>query len=124
MAGFQHAIAGGQGNLVTPQLQSPNFDIATETGWAILRNGDAYFFNITAAGAVTSNTVIIKGSGDGLFVYDTGGALVLSITAENGVFDPLNGQQCAGPGISISAPGLPNEIQVRPDLSAILIYGA
>ena len=126
MAGFQHAIAGGQGNLVTPQLQSPNFDLATETGWAILRNGDAYFFNITAAGSVTSDTVLITGGGDGVFVYDGApapGSLVVSIASAAGA-DHF-GNQYSGPGISISAPGPgggKNEIQVRPDKYAVLIY--
>jgi len=56
--GFQHAIAGGQGKLIVSQLQSPNFDLGTLTGWAILKNGNAYFFNITATGDITATQVI------------------------------------------------------------------
>jgi hypothetical protein len=44
--GFQHAIAGGQGKLVIAQLQSPNFQLSPLTGWAILKNGQAYFASI------------------------------------------------------------------------------
>lgn len=124
--GFQHAIAGGQGNLVIPALQSPNFDLATQTGWAIMRNGDAYFFDITAAGAVTANTVIVKGSGDGVFVYDGTPALnslVVAIASASGT--DAYGNAYTGPGIDVSAPGpggSKNNIQIRPDLEAVLIY--
>jgi hypothetical protein len=128
MAGFTHDIAGGQGNLIIPALQSPNFSIADQTGWAIMRNGDAYFFNVTAEGAVTSNTVVVAGSGDGVFIYDgvpAFGSLILAMTSAPGTDQYGNGY--SGPGIAISAPGpdgAKNEIQVRPDKSAILIYAA
>jgi hypothetical protein len=126
MSGFQHAIAGGSGDLVVPEFQSPNFDLAAQTGWAVLRNGDAYFFNITAAGSVTSNTVIVKGSGDGIFVYAGApafGTLVLAITSAGGVDE--HGNRYAGPGLTASAPGSSgNQIQIRPDLDAMLIYAA
>lgn len=126
MSGFQHAIAGGQGNLVIPQLQSPNFDLATQTGWAILRNGDAYFFNVTAAGAVTSNTVVIGGAGDGVFIYDGlpgPGTLVVAAASEAGA--DRYGNAYSAPGISLSIPGgAQNVIQLRPDLAAMLVYAA
>ncbi len=128
MAGFQHDIAGGQGKLVVAQLQSPNFSIENQTGWAILRNGDAYFFNVTAEGAVTSNTVIVSGSGDGVFIYDGVPALdnlVVSMASAAGT--DAYGNQYSGPGISVSAPGASggkNEIQIRPDKNAVLIYAA
>lgn len=129
MAGFSHPIVGGgPGNLLIPQIQSPNFSIADQTGWAILKNGDAYFFNITAEGAVTANTVIVRGSGDGVFVYDGVpglDTLIVAISSMAGT-DPF-GNPYSGPGISVSAPGPSggkNEIQVRPDLNAILIYEA
>jgi hypothetical protein len=44
--GFQHAIAGGQGKLIISQLQSPNFQLSPLTGWAILKDGQAYFASI------------------------------------------------------------------------------
>lgn len=124
MSGFEHAIAGGQGKLVVPQFQSPNFDLATQTGWAILRNGDAFFFNITAQGSITTNTVVIKGSGDGVFIYDGipgPGTLILAMASQAG--EDEFGNQYSGPGMSLSVPGGPaNSIQLRPDLGAILIY--
>lgn len=123
---FSHDIAGGQGKLIAAQLQSPNFDLATQTGWAVLRNGDAYFFNITAAGSVTANTVIVKGSGDGVFIYDgtpAAGTLVLAMASAAGTDHWGNGY--SGPGIALSVPGpsgSKNNIQVRPDFGAVLIY--
>lgn len=128
MSGFQHDIAGGQGNLIIPSLQSPNFSLANQTGWAIMKNGDAYFFNVTAEGSVTSNTVIVDGSGDGIFIYDGPAAfdnLVVSIASAAGT-DSF-GNDYSGPGISVSAPGASggkNEIQIRPDKNAVLIYAA
>ncbi len=128
MTGFAHAIAGGQGNLVIPALQSPNFSLADQTGWAILRNGDAYFFNVTAEGAVTATLVIAEGPGAGTFVYDGAAGpntLIIAIASAAGI-DPY-GNAYSGPGISVSAPGLgggKNEIQIRPDLNAVLIYAA
>jgi|HubBroStandDraft_6_1064221.scaffolds.fasta_scaffold147335_3 hypothetical protein len=126
MPGFQHDVAGGQGNLIIPQLQSPNFDLATQTGWAVLRNGNAYFFNVTATGAVTATEVIAEGPGAGVFVYDGAagpGTLVVAIASQAGT--DKYGNAYSGPGIAISAPGLgggKNEIQIRPDLNAVLIY--
>jgi hypothetical protein len=69
MSGFQHDIAGGNGDFIIPQLQSPNFSIAGETGWAILKNGDAYFFNVTAEGSITTSSVIIEGSTGNILIY-------------------------------------------------------
>lgn len=117
----QDITAGGQ--LVVPQIYSPNFSIADQTGWAILSNGDAYFFNITAAGSVTANTVIVDGAGDGVFIYNgvpANGNLILSIASTPGT--DAYGNAYSGPGMCLSQPGSPNEIQLRPDLNAILIY--
>lgn len=123
--GFTDSIVGGGGNLIRKSIQSPNFDIAAMTGWAIMRNGDAYFFDVTATGVVTANSVVVKGSGDGVFVYDgvpAHGSLVVAIAAAAGTDD--FGNPYSGPGIAISAPGATgkNEIQVRPDKRAIFIY--
>ena len=128
MSGFQHDIAGGQGNLIIPQLQSPNFSLADQTGWAILKNGDAYFFNVTAEGSVTATLVIAEGPGAGTFVYDGGagpGTLIVAIASQAGI-DQF-GNAYSGPGIAISAPGLgggKNIIQIRPDKNAVLVYAA
>lgn len=124
---FRNQVMGGA-NLIRPKMQSPNFSLTAKTGWAIYENGDAFFFNITATGTVSSTSVIVSGSGDGIFVYDgipAAGALVVAIAAAAGT-DPY-GNAYTGPGIAISAPGpggTKNEIQVRPDLQAVLIYAA
>jgi hypothetical protein len=123
---FQHDIAGGQGNLIIDQLQSPNFDLLTQTGWAVLKNGDAYFFNVTASGDVTANSMIIEGSTGGVFIYaglPASGTLILAMASAAGT--DAYGNEYSGPGIAMSPVGGPfNEIQIRPDLSAMLFYGS
>ena len=122
---FPEQVAPG-GVLVYPQIQSPNFSIANQTGWAIMSNGDAYFFNITAEGAVTANTVIVNGTGDGLFVYSgvpAFGSLILAIASAAGTDN--FGNPYSGPGIALSIPGVgadKNNVQIRPDLGGIFIY--
>lgn len=51
---FPNEVAGGNGVLLIPAIQSPNFSISGMTGWAIMQNGDAYFYSITADGSVTA----------------------------------------------------------------------
>lgn len=128
MSGFQHDVAGGSGTLIATALQSANFSLADQTGWAIMKNGDAYFFNVTADGSVTSNTVIVSGSGDGVFIYDgipELDTLVVAISSAAG--SDAYGNTYSGPGISVSGPGPDggkSEIQIRPDKNAMLIYAA
>jgi hypothetical protein len=127
MSGFADDIVGGGGSLIRKQIQSPNFNLATKTGWAILRNGDAFFFNVTASGLVTANSVVVSGAGDGVFVYDglpAFDSLVVSIASAAG--SDGFGNSYSGPGISVSSPGAggKNQIQIRPDLNAILIYAS
>lgn len=121
MSGFQHAIAGGQGNLVATQLQSPNFDLATQQGWAVLKNGTAYFFNVFAAGTITGSTLVVDSANGGLFFY-TGvpalGNLVGSWTSQAGT-DPYGNTYAEGICIGVLSN---TEIQIRPDLDAILVY--
>lgn len=64
MTGFNNPIIGGGGALVYPAIHSPNFDQATQTGWSIDKNGNAYFYSVTVSG-----NVIVQGDG-GTFVYD------------------------------------------------------
>jgi hypothetical protein len=120
---FTNPVMGGK-DIVRAVMQSPDFSIAGKTGWAIMRNGDAYFFNVTAEGTVTSNTVVVAGSGDGIFVYNGTpgpGTLVLAIASSSGT-DSF-GNAYSGPGMSLSWPGFANSIQIRPDKKAMLIYG-
>jgi hypothetical protein len=53
-SGFSDPIIGGGGALIYPAIKSPNFSIPSQTGWAILKNGSAYFFNVTASGIITA----------------------------------------------------------------------
>jgi hypothetical protein len=73
--GFKNPIIGGGGTLVYPQIKSPNFNLAAKTGWAILKNGNAYFFGlVTTIGSqlifVNSNT--FAGSAAYLFATPAG----------------------------------------------------
>jgi hypothetical protein len=70
--GFSDPVVGGQGTLIRQQIKSPNFSLAGQIGWAILKNGDAYFFNVTATGIITAtqfsgNNFIIDSAG--IFFY-------------------------------------------------------
>lgn len=124
--GFADDIVGGGGALIRAIVKSPNFNLATKTGWAILKNGDAYFFNVTASGIIAANSVVVSGAGDGVFVYDGApelDSLIVAVAAAPGT--DQYGNSYSGPGIAISAPGASggkNEIQVRPDKNAIFVY--
>jgi hypothetical protein len=125
MSGFADPIIGGSGNLIRPSVQSPNFSLAGQTGWAILRDGSAYFFNVTATGVVTANSVVVDGAGQGVFVYDGPPALnSLVVAIASGAGTDGFGNPYSGPGISVSSPGPngKNEIQIRPDKQAMFIY--
>lgn len=70
---FSNPIAAGN-ILAQDALKSPNFSEAGETGWAINRDGSAFFFNVTASGSVTAtqfqgSNFIINSSG--IFFYNT-----------------------------------------------------
>lgn len=122
---FANEVVGGGGALIVPVVRSPNFSLAAKTGWAIYSDGSAYFFNVTATGTVSANTVVVSGSGDGVFVYSGTPALnslVVSIAEAAGT--DQYGNAYSGPGISVSAPGAggKNIIQIRPDKSAVLVY--
>jgi hypothetical protein len=67
--GFANSILGGVGTLIRNAIQSRNFSIPSQTGWSIMKNGNAYFFNVTATGTITSTTVIVAGATGGVFVY-------------------------------------------------------
>jgi hypothetical protein len=125
MPGFQDPISGSLGNLLINALKSPNFSLDPPTGWAVLKNGDAYFFNVTASGDIVATQVIAEGPGAGMFVYYGApgpGTLVVAIAAESG--EDAYGNPYSAPGISLSAPGSgsKNNIQLRPDKGAILVY--
>lgn len=75
---WQHAIAGGQGNLVATSFQSPNF-VHDVSGWQVQKNGSAEFNNVT----VRNGDII---SGTSLYYSGTpaAGNLVASISEAGG----------------------------------------
>lgn len=64
--GFQHAIAGGQGNLIITSLQSPNF-VHDISGWQVDKNGNAEFNSLTIRGTFFGTDFIISAAG--IFLY-------------------------------------------------------
>jgi hypothetical protein len=82
---FSNPITAG-GILVQPDVQSPNFSIAGQTGWAILQNGLAYFYDIIlSGGTITGPDYIINTSG--IFMYSgtpANGNLIVSIAPAAG----------------------------------------
>jgi hypothetical protein len=95
--GFSNPITAGQGILVQPGIQSPNFSLAGQTGWAILANGNAYFFQVT-----TSGSVIIGGT-NGWFIYngdpEAGNSPVAYGVASGVTEDPFGNALPAADGI-------------------------
>ena len=63
MSGFQHDLAGGQGKLITAQLQSPNFEAST-AGWQVTKDGSAQFNNLSLLA-----TLQIASNDAGVFIY-------------------------------------------------------
>ena len=66
MTGFQHDIAGGQGNLIISALQSPNF-VSGVSGWQIAKNGNAQFNNLVIRGNFLGTDYEL--TPNGLFFY-------------------------------------------------------
>jgi len=81
MAGFQHDIAGGSGDLVATSVQSPNF-VHGVSGWQIARNGSAEFQDIILpAGSsftATFSATAPPSPGTGDLWYDTASGLEVS----------------------------------------------
>jgi hypothetical protein len=76
---LSNPLTSGGGQLVIAQIESTNFSLSGKTGWAILQNGDAYFFNITAEGTITGSTF------DGTdFIINQSGAFFYASTPANG----------------------------------------
>jgi hypothetical protein len=88
--GFNNPLTGLNGSLIYPQIKSPNFDLATQTGWAILKNGNAYFFNVVATGTITASEFIGTDfiiDSAGMFFYNgtpAAGNLILALAPVSG----------------------------------------
>lgn len=84
MTGFQHDIAGGQGNLVATAVQSPNYS-AGSAGWQIRKDGSAEFNNLTIRGTFSGTDFIISSAG--IFMYSgapASGNLMISLAQAAG----------------------------------------
>jgi hypothetical protein len=117
---FDNPIQGADGQLVINQLRSQNY-VADETGWIIQKNGDAQFNNLEITGTFTGVDFVI--GPEGIFFYNgtpAYGNLVGSWTNSPGT-DSFGNLYNEGICIGQSSN---TEIQIRPDLDAILIYGA
>lgn len=104
-SGFTNSIAGYNGELTINQLVSSNFSIAGKTGWGILKNGNAYFFNVTASGNVTASAVIVDGATGGVFVYSgvpALGNLIGSWAGASGI-DSVGNAYPAGLNVALGA---------------------
>jgi len=101
---FPNEVVGGNGALLIAQVQSPNFSLSGQTGWAILQNGDAYFYQITSTGSV-----IISGSGQGWYVYNGtpgfGNPPVAYAVPDTATEDPFGNALPRTGGVVSQAPG-------------------
>lgn len=123
MTGFANPIIGGAGALVYPSIHSPNF-VHEVSGWTINKDGSAEFDNLVIRGTFSGNDFILNNAGFFLYQGTPGrGNLILAAASQAGT-DQF-GNAYSGPGIAVSnVGGGQNEIQVRPDLNAVLIYAS
>jgi hypothetical protein len=77
--GFNNSLTGENGSLIYQQIKSPNFSLSGQTGWAILKNGNAYFFNVTATGEITATEFVGVN-----FIIDSAGIFFYSGTPAAG----------------------------------------
>jgi hypothetical protein len=81
MTGFQHDVAGGDGNLVITSLRSPNF-VHGVSGWQISKNGSAEFQDVILPGGtgvtVTFAATAPAGPAVGDLWYNTSAGLEVS----------------------------------------------
>jgi hypothetical protein len=123
--GFNNPLTGENGSLIYQQIKSPNFNLALQTGWAILKNGNAYFFNVTATGTITATTFagtdfIINSSG--AFFYSgtpAAGNLILALASVAGsdAFGNTYAQ-----GLTLGAAGTNKQIVLGINAGSPLIY--
>jgi hypothetical protein len=97
-------IVGGT-VLRIPAIQSPNFNLATMTGWAILQNGTAYFFDGVTAGEFVGTNYVISSAGAFFYNGTPGtGNLFLAIAPGSGT-DPYGNVYFGGMTLFGNVPG-------------------
>lgn len=101
--GFANPIIGGGGTLVYPAIKSPNFNQAAQTGWAIMKNGQAFFYDVTVSGQYVGQNFIVNSLGMFFYSVNVGNganganALTYSINASSAsVLDPYNNKALPG----------------------------
>lgn len=95
MSGFQHDIAGGNGDLVVTSVQSPNF-VSGSAGWQIAKDGSAEFNDLVIRGTFKGTDFELNSNG--LFFYNgtpAAGNLILSIASAAGT-DEFGNSYLAG----------------------------
>lgn len=99
--GFTHSIAGGQGNLVITQFQSPNY-VQGVSGWQVTIEGNAEFNNVKVRGEFYGDDFFLNDSGAYFYSAAPGvGDLVASIAAAAGQ-DPFGAP--VGQGFNLYGP--------------------
>jgi hypothetical protein len=64
--GFSNPVFGGNGTLIRPAAQSPNY-VTGVSGWSIMRDGSAEFNNLVIRGQFNGTDFIINSAG--IFLY-------------------------------------------------------
>jgi hypothetical protein len=86
MGGFSNPLVGGGGSLVYPSIHSPNFNQATQTGWSIDKNGNAFFFGIVTSGAFMGTNFEINQFGAFFYAPTAAfGNLLISLANTTGI---------------------------------------
>lgn len=109
--GWQHAVAGGQGNLVAASLQSPNF-IHGVSGWQVTRAGDLEANSATIRGVIIGGQLFLYSGTPGL-----GNAPIISLTTA--AADPFG--NAVKPDITVYGTN-GSAVQLKPGPSAITNY--
>lgn len=115
---FSHAPVGGQGNIVVTQIRSPNY-VPGVSGWSIRKDGSSEFNDLEIRGTFSGTDFILNPSG--LFFYSgtpAFGNLIGSWASSAGT-DQFGNVYDQGICLGLTSN---TEIQLRPDLDAILIY--
>lgn len=94
--GFTNGILGAEGTLIRAQITSANWSgtvTPTPNSWAILKNGDAYFFNGTFSGSLT-----VTGTGSQTIIADVNGSGQPTLAFNSGSGEALPAEIFASPG--------------------------
>lgn len=126
--GFTHSISGGNGKLIVPSLQSPDY-AAGMRGWAIKKDGSAEFNELV---------LVVQNTGQAILIYAgqaANGTLIGSWAAQDGTDDYDNGytaglnvSQGAISGIALDSATVTNTTLINallqnPSISGAILQG-